>query len=107
MGRKRDRRRPSRRAQSALLRTRLRQAESLALAQSPRDQPGEAVGKTLGVARPLAVAHAGLVIQKVRGVLLEGFFLVAQLRQRGDEAVARIDLQDWLGDRHDAARALQ
>src|SRR6185369_2793140 len=79
----------------------------LILAQPPGDQPGETVGEALGIAWPFAVEHTRLVVQKMRGVLLEGLFVIAQLRERGDETVTRVDLQDRLCRRHDAAGALQ
>ncbi len=43
----------------------------LALAQAPRDQPRQALGEAFRVARPLAVEHARLVEEQMRGVLLE------------------------------------
>ena len=74
-------------------------------AQSASHQPREPRGKRLGVGRTLAVEHAGFVIEKVRGVFLEGAVAVAKARQRHDQVVARIDLQHRFRARYAAAGA--
>src|SRR3954471_4966095 len=72
------------------------QARSSRAAQSSADHARKPLGEIAGVGRTLAIEHPRLVVEQMRGIFLEGLVSIAERRQRDDEVVTWIDLQDRL-----------
>src|SRR6516225_10926673 len=77
------------------------------LAEAPRQDARQSLAEHPGVRGAVAVEHACLIEEKVRGILLEGQIVIAQRRERHDNVVTRVDFQDRLRRALDPPRAGQ